>query len=250
MKDIDKKKITFLSDENMPYVKEFTLLSDEEIAELIERRLFSNSYFNYSIYSVHKSRGTITLIRDDCGHKLETTLSKIEDGLILERCTECRQEERNKLLAFKNEIQDELSGRGLVVVLFETEEKTDSLYIECTKCGTKYYLDDDFNLENEAWEMYCKNWDCMLDVLALEKHCLADAKVVLEDNYKPEYFPFAMDYEDWIFELGDLDGYYEVKCEDCNTINILPLNKWECTACFFASEETYAIKNGMRLTMR
>ena len=89
MKDVDEKNIIFLSDENTPYVKEFTLLSDEEISDLVERRLFSNNYFNYTIYSIHKSKGIITLIRDACGHKLETTLSKIEDGLIPEKCTEC-----------------------------------------------------------------------------------------------------------------------------------------------------------------
>ena len=43
MKDVDKKNILFLSDENTPYVKEFTLLSDEEISDLVERRLFSNN---------------------------------------------------------------------------------------------------------------------------------------------------------------------------------------------------------------
>ena len=242
MEDVNKKNIIFLSDENTPYVKEFTLLSDEEIAELVERRLFSNSYFSYSIRSIHKSKGTITLIRDDCGHKLETTLSKIEDGLLPENCTECQQEEKNKLLAFKNEIQDELSGRGLAVVLFETEEKKNSLYIECTKCGTRYYLNDDFNLENEAWEMYCKNWDCMLDVLILEKHWFVNAKVVFEDNYNSENIPFVMDYEDWMCELGRFNGYYEIRCEDCNTINVLPLGKWECTACLFTSLDTYTIK--------
>ena len=241
MMDVEKKNIIFLSDEDTPYAKEFTLLNDEEIADLVERRLFSNNYFNYTIYSIHKSKGIITLIRDACGHKLETTLSKIEDGLIPEKCTACRQAEKDKLLAFKDEIQDELSARGLVVVLFETEENKDSLYIECTKCGAKYYLNDDFNLDDEAWEMYCKNWDCMMEVIS-EKHWLANAKIVFDGNYDSEYIPFIMDYEDWIFELGQFDGYYEVKCEDCNAIIILPLGKWECTACLFTSEETYSIK--------
>ena len=36
MKDVDKKNIIFLSDENTPYVKEFTLLSDEEIADYLK----------------------------------------------------------------------------------------------------------------------------------------------------------------------------------------------------------------------
>ena len=45
------------------------------------------------------------LIRDACGHNVETTLSKIEDGLIPEKCVECRQVEKDKLIAFKNGIQ-------------------------------------------------------------------------------------------------------------------------------------------------
>ena len=40
MKDVDKKNIIFLSDENTPYVKEFTLLSDEEIADWVKRPSF------------------------------------------------------------------------------------------------------------------------------------------------------------------------------------------------------------------
>ena len=236
MKDVDKKNIIFLSDENTPYAKEFTLLSDEEIADLVERRLFSNDYFNYTINSIHKSKGIITLIRDVCGHKLETTLSKIEDGLIPEKCTECRQAEKDKLLAFKDEIQDKLSARGLVVVLFETAENTDSLYIECTKCGAKYYLNDDFNLDDEAWEMYCKNWDCMMDALALEGHWLAEGiakgNIVIKENiYKSSRYSFVQDYEDWYESLTKSDGYYESKCKQCNVLNILPLGDCECKVC-------------------
>lgn len=242
MRTVHKKNIIFLSDENTPYAREFTLLSDAEISDLIERRLSSNNYFGYTIYSIHKSKGIITLIRDACGHKLETTLSKIEDGMIAEECIECRQVAKNKLIDFKNEVQGALGTRGLVVVLFETDENTDSIYIECTKCGAKYYLNEDFSLDNEAWEMYCKNWTCILDAFALEKHWFANAKIVLEDNYHPEYIPFVMDYEDWMCELGKIDGYYELRCEDCNTINILPLGKWECTACLFTSLEPYAIR--------
>ena len=236
MKDVDKKNIIFLSDENTPYVKEFTLLSDEEIADLVERRLFSNNYFNYAIDSIHKSKGIIALIRDACGHKLETTLSKIEDGLIPEKCTECRQAEKDKLIAFKDEIQDELKARGLVVVLFETEENTDSLYIECTKCGAKYYLNDDFNLDDEAWEMYCKNWDCMMDALTLENHWLANdiksGKIVIKENgYNADYSPFVKDYDDWVCDLDEFEGSYEFKCEKCGVVNVLPFGKWECCTC-------------------
>ena len=247
MKDVDKKNIIFLSDENTPYAKEFTLLSDEEIADLVERRLFSNNYFNYTIYSIHKSKGIIMLIRDACGHRLETTLSKIEDGLIPEKCIECRQAEKDKLFAFKDEIQDELSARGLVVVLFETEENTDSLYIECTKCGAKYYLNDDFNLDDEAWEMYCKNWDCMMEVLALENHWLANdiksGKIVIKENgYNPEYSPFVKDYDDWVCDLEEFKGLYELKCDKCNAVSILPFGKWECKSCFYAVEDDVTIE--------
>lgn len=236
MKDIEQRNIIFLSDENMPYAKEFTLLSDSEIADLIERRLYSNNYFDYTIYSIHKSKGTITLIRDACGHNVETSLSEIEDGLIPEECDECRQAKKDELVAFKEGIQDELNERGLAVILFETEENSDSLYIECTKCGAKYYLNDDFNLENEAWEMYCKNWNCMMDVLALENHWFAtdikSGKIVIKENkYKSDYSPFIMDSEDWVCNLDESDGSYEFKCDKCNAVNVLPFGKWECCAC-------------------
>lgn len=236
MKDTEKKNIIFFSDEFTPYSKEFTLLSDEEIADLVERRLFSNNYFNYTIYSIHKSKGIITLIRDACGHRLDTTLSKIEDGLIPETCAECRQAEKDKLIVFKNEIQGELKARGLVVVLFETEENTDSLYIECTKCGTKYYLNNDFNLDDEAWEMYCKNWDCMMDALALENHWLANdiksGKIVIKENgYNADYSTFVKDYDDWVCDLDEFEGSYEFKCEKCGVVNVLPFGKWECCTC-------------------
>lgn len=235
MNDVEKN-IIFISDEYTPYTKEFTLLSDDEIADLVERRLYSNKYFNYAIYSIHKSKGIITLIRDACGHKLETTLSKIEDGLIPKKCIECRQSEKDKLIGFKNKIEDELKERGLVVVLFETEENTDSLYIECTKCGAKYYLNDDFNLDNEAWEMYCKNWDCMMDALALENHWFAkgveNGNIVIKENtYKSCFCNFVQDYEDWYESLTLSDGYYESKCEQCNITNILPLGACECKVC-------------------
>ena len=36
MKDVDEKNIIFLSDENTPYVKEFTLLSDEDVEYVID----------------------------------------------------------------------------------------------------------------------------------------------------------------------------------------------------------------------
>ena len=247
MKNIDLRNIKFFSDEYTPYSKEFTLFSDEEIADLVERRLFSNNYLNYTIYSIHKSKGVITLIRDACGHKLETTLAKIEDGLIPEKCTECRQAEKDKLLAFKDEIQDELSARGLVVVLFETEENTDSLYIECTKCGAKYYLNDDFNLDDETWEMYCKNWDCMMDALALENHWLANdiksGKIVIKENgYKSDYSSFVKDYDDWVCDLKEFDGSYEFRCDKCNAINVLPFGEWECKACVYAEEDNFTIK--------
>ncbi len=250
MKDVDKKNIIFLSDENTPYVKEFTLLSDEEIADLVERRLFSNNYFNYTIYSIHKSKGIITLIRDACGHKMETTLSKIEDGLIPEKCTVCRQAEKDKLLAFKDEIQNELKARGLVVVLFETEENTDSLYIECTKCGAKYYLNDNFNLDDKAWEMYCKNWDCMMEVLTLEHHWFAEGLksnniVIKENKYDASNFNFVQNYEDWFSSLDgtfDDNGSYEFKCNKCNAVNILQIGNWECEACVYASNENYNVE--------
>ena len=45
MRSDEKKNMIFLSEENTPYAKEFTLLSDSEIADLVERRLFSNNYF-------------------------------------------------------------------------------------------------------------------------------------------------------------------------------------------------------------
>lgn len=241
MKDVDKKNIIFLSDENTPYAKEFTLLSDEEIVDLVERRLFSNNYFNYTIYSIHKSKGTIVLTREACGHNVETTLPKIEDGLIPEKCVECRQVEKEKLIAFKNEIQDDLKERGLVVVLFETEEDSDSLYIECTKCCSKYYLNDNFSLDNKAWEMYCKNWDCMMDVLMHEDHWFAKGIesrniVIKENNYTSYFSHFIQDYEDWFEDLTASDGSYEYKCENCETTNILPFGDWgvgthECNAC-------------------
>jgi len=236
MKDTEKKNIIFFSDEFTPYSKEFTLLSDSEIADLVERRLFSNNYFNYTIFSIHKSKGTIVLIRDACGHKVETTLSKIEGGLVPETCDECRQAEKDKLIAFKSEIQDEIKVRGLVVVLFETEENTDSLYIECTKCGAKYYLNDDFSLDDEAWEMYCKNWDCMMDALALEGHWFAEGIsngniVIKENTYKSSHYSFVEDYEDWYESLTASDGYYESKCEQCNVLNILPLGNFDCKVC-------------------
>lgn len=244
MKDVNKKNIIFISDENTPYVNEFTLLSDAEIAHLVERRLFSNNYFNYTIQSIDKSKGTITLIRDTCGHKLETTLSKIEEGLIPEKCIECRQAEKDKLLAFKNEIQDELIARGLIVVLFETEENTDSLYIECTKCGAKYYLGDDFNLNNEAWEMYCKNWDCMMGALALEDHRPADdlklnKKSIQPIRYDSGCYSFVMDYADWASSLDAYEGSYELKCARCGAVNVLPLGKWECCVCDLELDKLY-----------
>ena len=250
MKDVDKKNIIFLSDENTPYAKEFTLLSDEEIADLVERRLFSNAYFNYTIHSIHKSKGVITLIRDVCGHKLETTLSKIEDGLIPEKCTECRQAEKDKLLAFKEEIQDELGVRGLVVTLFETDENTDSLYIECTKCGAKYYLNDDFNLDDEAWKMYCKNWDCMMDALALENHWFAEGLkskniVIKENKYDLSCFNFIQDSKAWFSSLDgvfDDNGIYELKCNKCNAVNILQIGNWGCEACAYNPNENYTIE--------
>lgn len=236
MKDIDFENIIFLSDEFTPYTKEFTLLSDDEIADLVERRLFSNNLFNYTIYSIHKSKGTIVLIRDTCGHKIETTLSKIEEGLIPEKCDECRKAEKDKLIDFKNEIQDELKERGLVVVLFETEENTDSLYIECTKCGAKYYLYDDFSLDDEAWEMYCKRWDCMMNALALEGHWfakgIANGNIVIKENtYKSSCFSFVQDYEYWYESLTKSDGYYESRCEQCNVLNILPFGSCKCGVC-------------------
>lgn len=236
MKDVDFENIIFLSDEFTPYTKEFTLLSDDEIADLVERRLFSNNYFNYTIRSIHKSKGTIVLIRDTCGHKVETTLSKIEEGLIPEKCDECRKAEKDKLIDFKNEIQDELKERGLVVVLFETEQNTDSLYIECTKCGAKYYLNDDFNLDDGSWEMYCKNWNCMMDALSLEEHWFAkgisNGNIVIKDNtYESSRFSFVQDYEDWYESLTASDGYYESRCEQCNVTNIRLLGRCKCEIC-------------------
>lgn len=244
MKDGDMTRITFLSDKNMPCAMEFALLNNEEIAELVERRLFSNNYFNYTIHSIHKSKGVITLIRDDCGHKLETTLSQIEDGLIPEECTDCRQAQKDKLLAFKDEIQDVLGVRGLIVVLFETEEKTDSLYIECTQCGTRYYLNDDFSLDDEAWEMYCKNWDCMMNALALEDHWPADDiklnKTVSQPNgYDSGHYSFTMHYSEWVCALDEYEGSYELKCAECGAVNILPFGKWECCVCDLELDKLY-----------
>ena len=236
MEKANLKNIRFLSDEFTPYTKEFTLLSDVEIADLVERRLFSNNYFNHTIHSIHKSKGTIVLIRDTCGHKVETTLSKIEEGLIPEKCTECCQVEKEKLITFKNEIQDELKERGLTVVLFETEENTDSLYIECTKCGAKYYLNDDFSLDDGSWEMYCKNWNCMMDALSLKEHWFAkgisNGNTVIKDNtYESSRFSFVQDYEDWYESLTASDGYYESRCEQCNVTNIRPIGRCKCEIC-------------------
>ena len=247
MQDVVEKNIIYLCDENTPYANEFTLLSDSEIADLIERRLFSNNYFSYTIYSIHKSKGTIVLIRDECGHKIETTLSKIEDGLIPEKCIECRHAEKDKLIAFRDKLQDELKERGLVVVLFETEEGTDSIYVECTKCGAKYYLNDDFSLSDEAGAMYCKNWDCMMETLVLEMHWFAKgiekgSIIIKENTYNSYFYPFVQDHEDWFESLTSSDGYYESKCEECNTIIILPFGKWECTACLFSSLENYTVE--------
>ena len=247
MKDVDKKNIIFLSDENTPYAKEFTLLSDEEIADLVERRLFSNNYFNYTIYSIHKSKGTITLIRDACGHRFETTLSKIEDGLIPEKCIECRQAEKDKLLAFKDEIQDELSARGLVVVLFETEENTDSLYIECTKCGAKYYLNDDFNLDDEAWDMYCKTWECLVDALLADDYWIENNVEFIKFNinknaYNSAPHAFVENAAECFYDLDESCGQYEFHCKKCNTVNVFPFGKWECGACAYADEDNFTIE--------
>lgn len=247
MNDNEKKNVIFHSDKNTPCVKEFALLNDSEIAELVDRRLYSNNYCDYTIYSIDKSNGSIMLIRDACGHKVKTTLSQIEDGLISEKCADCRQAEKEKLLAFKNEIQDELKERGLIVELFETEENTDSIYIECTKCGAKYYLNEDFEFNNEAWEMYCKNWDCMMDALALENHWLAKSIqsgeiVIKEISYKSDYSPFIKDFEDWVDNLDEFDGSHELKCKKCNAINLLPLGKWECEACTYFEEDNYSIE--------
>ncbi len=247
MENIENKNIIFYSDENMWYAKEFTFMNDAEIADLIERRLFSNCYFDYTIHSVHKSKGTIVLIRDACGHKIETTLWQIEEGLIPEKCASCSQIEKDKLISFKDKIQDEIKDRGLIVMLYEIDENTDSLYIECTKCGAKYYLNDDFNLDDEAWEMYCKNWDCMMDALVLENHWIANdiksGRIVIKENtYRSNRSPFIQDYEDWVCDLNMFDGSYELKCDKCNAINILHFGSWKCQACDYAGEDNYTIK--------
>ena len=122
------------------------------------------------------------------------------------------------------------------MVFFEIDENKDSLYIECTKCGAKYYLNEDFKLDDEAWEMYCKNWDCMMDTLASEKHWFAEyaksKKIVIRENtYKSSRSPFVTDYEDWVCDLDEFDGSYELKCDKCNAVNVLPFGKWGCCVC-------------------
>ena len=246
MNDVEKKNIRFLSEENTPYIREFTLLSDSEIADLVERRLYSNNYFSYTIYSIHKSKGIIVLIRDACGHKVETTLVEIEDGLILEECIECRQIEKDKLISFINKVQDELEERELMAVLFETDENTDSVYIVCNKCGRRYYLNTDFDLDDQASDMYCKNWDCMIETLVLEEHWLGDdiksGKIVIKQNrYSTDNAPFIKDDEDWVHDLRKFEGSCELRCEKCGAVNILPFGKWECQACSYATEDDYTI---------
>lgn len=253
MKDVDKKNIIFLSDENTPYAKEFTLLSDEEIADLVERRLFSNNYFNYKIYSIHKSKGIITLLRDDCGHRLETTLAKIEDGLLPQICPVCSQEKKEELISLRDEIQEEVKDRGLTVVIYKTDEGTDSLYIECSKCGEKYYLNQDFQAADFPQDLYCKTWDCMMDVLTSKNHWFTSGinsgKIIIKENkYSPDYSDFAEHYEDWICNLDESDGYYECKCEKCGVVNVLPFGKWECCACDLELYEICTIEKWDEIT--
>lgn len=247
MKDVNKKNILFLSDENTPYAKEYTLLSDDEIVDLVERRLFSNNYYNYTVYSIHKSKGTIMLIRDTCGHKVETTLSKIEDGLIPEKCAECRQAKKDKLLEFKDNIQDELKERGLTVVLFETKENTDSLYIECTKCGAKYYLDDDFKLDDEAEEMYCKNWECLVNALVSDDYWFENNVEFIKFNINKNAYNFTSpsfveNAAECFYDLDESCGHYEFHCKKCNAFNVFPFGKWECKACAYAEEDNFTIE--------
>ena len=242
----------FSFNDDVVCVKEFIGLDNIEIVELIERRLYSNNYSMYNVSAVNKSSGIIRLTCDVCGFNFETTLSQIEDGVISEKCIGCRQIRKDDLTTFKNEIQDYLKERNLVVSFYCNEEDEESLYIECLKCGKKYYLDVDFTLHDKEWDMYCKNWDCMIDVLASEKHWLAESLrtqrfVVKNNDYNSELSPFIRDYEDWVDSLNECDGNYELKCEKCNTVNVLPFGVWECEACWYNSFDEYAIKKWNRL---
>ena len=248
MKNGEKQKIKFFCDKNKALTSDFMFLDDNEIAELIERRLSSSEYYGYSICSVHKTNGTITLMHDACGDIILTTLAEIEEGQLPQYCQECKKQKEEKYYNIKRRLQPELVKRGLVVGL-NADCGEMSLCVHCTKCGNKYYMDDenksnDFAENDEANDMYCKNWDCMIDALADEKHWFGrgvkSGSVKISNLcYNKDDFAFVCDSEDWFDSLKDHQGIYECKCNNCNARRVSYFGDWSCEACSYRSYESY-----------
>ena len=66
--------------------------------ELVNARLLSNGYGNYSYLDFNKSSKEISIKCDKCGAVIITTMVEIEDGMLSTECAFCKTVELNRQL--------------------------------------------------------------------------------------------------------------------------------------------------------
>lgn len=224
----------------------------DEMQELVNARLLSNGYGNYSYVRFNEVSKEISIKCDKCGTVIITTMVEIEDGTLPTECVFCKKVELDKQLGHQREIAEIIADFDLELIRIEESDYTKENYkIRCKHCGKEYYLDDDFDLDSDPLEMCCKNWDCMISLLSKKGHWFAEGLKtgdveILELDYSPHYSPmqFIMDYEDWFDSLEEHNGTCDIKCSKCGTHRIIPFGKWyedDCDACCYVKQNDFEI---------